>query len=235
MNYLNEQSIFIFLVQIFLLLGLARGLGETFRRWNLPSFTGEIIVGIFLGPTIFGRFAPWLYQFVFPSDPVQQNMLDTVAWLGVLFLLLQTGLEMDLSSAIRQGRDAFKIAVTDIIVPITISFVACLYLPDTFLPHPDRRILFAVFMATAMTISEMAITARALHDLNVLKTDLGFLIVSALSINDIIGWLIFTVVIGLFIHAELNLIGIVAIGIFAFIFIFFCVTFGKKNGRSCHF
>jgi len=228
MSYLSEQNIFIFLVQIFLLLGLARGLGETFRRWSLPSFTGEILVGIFLGPTIFGRFSPWLYQFVFPADVIQQNMLDTVAWLGALFLLLQTGLEMDFSSAVRQGRDALKIALTDTVVPITISFIACLYLPDSLLVDPSQRILFAIFMATAMTISEMAITARALHDLNIFKTDLGFLIVSALSINDIIGWFIFTIVIGLSIHAQLNLIGIALIGLLTFGFTFLCLTLGKK-------
>jgi len=228
LNYLNEQNIFIFLVQIFLLLGLARGFGETFRRWNLPSFSGEILVGIFLGPTIFGRFCPWLYQFVFPGDPIQQNMLDTVAWLGALFLLLQTGLEMDLSSAIRQGRDALKIAITDIVVPFSIAFVACLFLSKTFLVDPSQQILFCIFMATAMTISEMAITARALHDLNIFKTDLGFLIISALSINDIIGWLIFTIVIGLFTHTQIDLIAIIFLGLSTIGFAFLCLTAGKR-------
>jgi Kef-type K+ transport system membrane component KefB/mannitol/fructose-specific phosphotransferase system IIA component (Ntr-type) len=228
MNYINEQNIFIFLVQIFLLLGLARGLGETFRKWNLPSFTGEILVGIFLGPTIFGRYLPWLYQFVFPADIIQHNMLETVAWLGIMFLLLETGLEMDFSSAIRQSRDALKIALADIIVPISLSFTACLLLPDHYLVDPSQRILFSLFMATVMTISAMAITARALHDLNISKTDLGFLILSALSINDIIGWLIFTVVLGLFMQTRIDFLGIAIIATSTIGFTFLCLTFGRK-------
>src|SRR4030042_1093509 len=102
MRYLNEQNIFIFLVQIVILLGMARGLGELFRKWKQPPLTAELIVGILLGPTIMGRFMPFLHQAVFPNDIIQQNMLETIAWIGVLFLLLETGLEIDFASAWRQ-------------------------------------------------------------------------------------------------------------------------------------
>ena len=228
MNFIHEQNIFIFLVQVFLLLSLAKAAGESFRRRNLPSFTGEILVGIVLGPTIFGRFSPWLYQFVFPAEITQQNMLETVAWIGILFLLLETGLEMDFSSAIRQGRDALKIARSDIVIPITLSFVACLYLPDHYLVDPSQRILFAFFMATVMSISSMPITARALHDLNIFKTDLGFLILSALSINDILGFLIFSVVLGLFTQSQMNLIGILFLASLTIGFTILCLTIGRQ-------
>ncbi|MDD4980836.1 MAG: hypothetical protein PHC54_06200 [Candidatus Omnitrophica bacterium] len=69
MYYFSEENIFIFLIQIFLLLGLAKGLGELFRRWKQPALTAEILVGILLGPTILGRFLPHLYQSIFPQDP----------------------------------------------------------------------------------------------------------------------------------------------------------------------
>ena len=58
MHFINEQNILVFLVQLLLLLGLARGLGEVFRRWKQPAITAEILVGIFLGPTILGRLFP---------------------------------------------------------------------------------------------------------------------------------------------------------------------------------
>ena len=89
MHYLNEQNILIFLVQILLLLGLARGLGEVFRRWKQPALTAEILVGIFLGPTVLGRLLPSVHQAIFPPGALQQNMLETVGWIGVLFLLLE--------------------------------------------------------------------------------------------------------------------------------------------------
>lgn len=228
MHYLNEQNIFLFLVQVFLLLGLARGLGELFRKWKQPPLTAEILVGIFLGPTIFGRFMPSLHQAVFPANVIQQNMLETVAWVGVLFLLLETGLEIDFSTAWRQRGDALKIAFADILIPMAIAFVPCLLLPDRYLADPGQRMIFAVFMATVMTISAMPIAARALHDLKLSKTDLGFLIMSALSVNDIIGWLIFTLVLGFFTQASLDIAGTAVIIGSTIGFTVICLTIGRR-------
>ena len=67
MQYLDEHNIYVFLLQIFLLLALARGLGELFRAFKQPPLTAEILVGILLGPTIFGRFAPALHGAIFPA------------------------------------------------------------------------------------------------------------------------------------------------------------------------
>jgi Kef-type K+ transport system membrane component KefB len=228
MHYLNEENIFLFLIQIFLLLGLARGLAELLKKWKQPALTAEILAGILLGPTIFGRFLPAFHQSIFPPDAAQQNMLETVAWLGVLLLLLEIGLEFDFSSGWRQRGDALKIAVTDIVVPIMISFAACLFLPDRYLMHPNQRIIFALFMAAAMTMSSTPTTARTLHDLRLTKTDLGFLIVSALSVNDVIGWLIFSLALSLLAQATLNIGGTVAVMALTVGFTFVCLTAGRS-------
>lgn len=227
MNHIDEHNIFVFLVQIFLLLGLSRGLGEVFRRWKQPALTAEILVGVLLGPTILGRFLPGLHDAVFPADPAQMNMLETVGWLGVLFLLMETGLEVDFSSAWRQRGDALKIAITDIVVPMLIAFPACVALPAVYLANPDQRVIFALFMATVLTISAMPVAARALHDLNVSKTDMGFLIMSALSVNDIIGWLLFTVVLGFFTESELEFGRVFVILGATLGFTVFCLTIGR--------
>lgn len=229
MHYFTEDNIFIFLVQIFLLLGFSRILGELFRRFRQPALTAEILVGIFLGPTIFGRFLPNLYQNIFPQDITQKNMLETVIWLGLLFFLLETGLKMDFSSAWRHRGKALTIALTDIIVPMALGFFAALLLPESYLVNPQQRIIFAFFMATVMTISAMPTAIRALSDLDLAKTDLGFLIMSALSVNEIIGWVIFAFILHFLNPAVsldaskifLNFCGITAI-------IVFCLTAGRR-------
>ena len=228
MHYIDEHNIFLFLVQIVILLGLARGLGELFRAWKQPPLAAEILVGIILGPTILGRAFPVWHQALFPRDIIQQNMLETVAWIGVLFLLLETGLEIDFVAAWRQKGDALKIAISDIVVPMLIAFVPCLFLPEQYLANPEQRILFAFFMASAMTISAMPVTARVLHDLNLSKTDLGFLIMSALSVNDIIGWLIFTVVLGFFTQEGLDIARILSITGSTIVFTGACLTAGRR-------
>jgi Kef-type K+ transport system membrane component KefB/mannitol/fructose-specific phosphotransferase system IIA component (Ntr-type) len=196
---------------VFILLLCARGLGELFRRWKQPALTAELLVGIVLGPTLFGRFLPELQAALFPSEAVQQYMLETVAWLGVLFLLLDTGLEIDFSIAWRQRGKALAIAVTDIIVPMSVAFLAVLFIPDVFLVDPHRRIIFSLFMATVMAISAMPVAARCLHDLNLLKTDLGFLAMSALAVNDIIGWVLFAIILGIFTTQTVTLVPILLV------------------------
>ena len=228
MGYITEQNIFIFLVQLFLILALARSLGELFRRWKQPPLTAEILVGILLGPTIFGHFFPSLYQSVFPSDIIQKNMLETVAWLGVLFLLLEIGLEIDFLSAWRQKGDVLKIAVSDIVIPMAISFTLSLYLPDNYLVNPEKRLAFALFMAVVMTISAMPVAARALHDLKLSKTDLGFLIMSALSVNDIIGWFVFTLVLSLFTQLASGFANLIVVLVMTVGFIIICLTIGRR-------
>lgn len=228
MHYINEQNIFLFLIQIFILLGLARGLGELFAKWKQIPLTAEILVGIVLGPTILGRVLPLLHQGLFPPDPIQQSMFDTIAWFGVLFLLLEAGLEIDFSTAWRQKGDALKIAVSGIIVPMIIAFVPSLFLPQRYLVNPEQRLIFAFFMATVMAITAVPVTVRVLHDLRLSKTDLGFLIMSALSVNDIIGWLLFTLVLGFFTQASLGVLKIIIIVGSTVGFVIFCLTIGRR-------
>jgi Kef-type K+ transport system membrane component KefB len=88
MHYLDESHILIFLLQVLVLLGLAKTLSMLCEAVNIPAITGEILAGVFLGPTLFGWLAPDAQQWLFPNDQVQWTMLDTVSWLGVFFSLL---------------------------------------------------------------------------------------------------------------------------------------------------
>ena len=198
MHYLDETHIFIFLVQFGLLLGLAKIVGEPFRRAKQPTLTAEILVGIVLGPTVLGRLFPGTFQVLFPVDVMQQNMLETVAWIGVLFLLLESGLEMDFSVAWRKRGSALVIALSDIIIPMAIAFVPALFIPVDFLASGDSRWVFALFMATVMTISAMPVAAKVMQEMRLLKSEMGFVTMAALAVNDIVGWVLFTIVLALF-------------------------------------
>lgn len=227
MHHLSESNIFVFLIQVCLLLGCSKFLGEIFRRFHQPAITAELIVGIVLGPTILGRFFPDIFQQLFPADPVQQTMLQTVACFGVLFLLLETGIEIDFSSAWRQRGAALVIALADILVPMLIGYLVFQNLPSHYIPDPNKKFIFVLFMATTMTISAMPITARVLHDLKLQKTDLGFLIMSALSVNDIIGWVIFSLVLGMFTYAFVNISHLSIMFMLTLGFTFLCLSYGR--------
>ncbi|HOF34582.1 MAG TPA: cation:proton antiporter [Spirochaetota bacterium] len=228
MHYLNESNILLFLIQLALILFLARITGEIFRRFKQPVLTAELIIGVILGPTLFGRFYPEIFTLIFPNDAAQQNMLETISWIGVLFLLMDTGLEIDFSSAWRQRGSALVIALSDIIIPMLIAFIPCFLLPDQYLADPDKRLYFALFMAVVMTISAMPIASRVMHDLLLLKTDIGFLTMSALAVNDIIGWVLFTIILGLFTQSGLNSSFVVIIFFATIGFSVLALTVGRK-------
>jgi Kef-type K+ transport system membrane component KefB len=227
MQHIGDKHIFLFLTQMFILLLFTRGLGALFRKWKQPALTAELLVGVLLGPTILQRFLPGLHGALFPSDVIQQSMLETVAWFGVLFMLMEVGLEIDFSIAWRLRGDAMMIALSDVVIPMIIAFVPCLLLPGRYLVQADQRLIFAMFMATVMTISAMPVAARILHDLNLLKADFGFLVMSALAVNDIIGWVLFTIVLGLFTQSAIHFGAILAVFIGTIGFAVLALTLGR--------
>ncbi len=218
MHYLSEANILVFLLQVAVLLGLARGLGEVFRRFGQPSITAEILVGIVLGPTLLGRAFPGFQAMLFPDDASQQNMLETVAWLGILFFLLKSGLETNFATAWRQRRQALTLSSCDLVIPMLIAFVPCLLLPAAYVGEGGSRLAFALFVATIMTISALPVTARVMQDLKIYRTDLGLLIMSALTINDVAGWIVFALILGFFTEAAMSLwdVGFILVATVAF-------------------
>lgn len=225
---LSSSHILIFLIQFFVLLSLAKLLGLVFLRIKQPTVTADIIVGLVLGPSVLGRFFPGLHHLLFPADPFQIDMLDTVSWLGIFFLLLVTGLEVNFSGIWKQKGKAFGIAITDIILPLLLAAGILFFIPAHYLVDPSKRGLFTLFIAAIMTISAMTVSIRVMQDSNLLRTDLGFLTVSALSINDLLGWVVFSIILGLFAHGSPDLSLIATVIVLTTLFILFAVTIGKS-------
>jgi len=139
-----------------------------------------------------------------------------------------TGLEVNFSSVWKHKGNALQIALADIIVPIAISALVLYFLPARYLVDPNQRLLFTLFLSTIMTISAMPVSIRVMRDLKLLRTDMGFLTVSALSINDVIGWVVFTIILGIFTYGTPDL-AFVATLVFATVaFMALAFTVGRR-------
>src|SRR4051794_11676421 len=87
----------VFLAEIIAFLVVGRLLGEAMQRIGQPAVMGQLIAGILLGPSALGTVWPEAQHWLFPKSAEQKAMIDAVAQLGILMLLLLTGMETDLS------------------------------------------------------------------------------------------------------------------------------------------
>ena len=228
LSELREWHLVVFLSQVLLLLVLARGLGEAFRALGHPRLVGEILVGIVLGPTLLGRLAPGLQLALFPDDPLQHAMLETVSWLGVLFLLLETGLEVNASAAWRLRGPSLRIGIIGVIVPLVVGFALSLLLPSRYLPGEEHRVVFALFLGTTMAISAMVIIARVLRELDLIKSDLGLVTLCGYAVNDILAWVIFSLVLATATRSGVDALSVAGLLALTVAFTAACLTLGVR-------
>jgi len=138
-----------------------------------------------------------LQEAIFPKSQAQSDLLAVVSWLGVLFLLIVMGLETDLNLILRKGKTALLISLGGIVVPSAMGFALGEFLPESFLAAPDERLIFSLFIATAMSISAVPVIAKVLMDLNLIRRDIGQITLAAGMTDDTIGWILLSVVAGL--------------------------------------
>lgn len=198
MGNLTHDEITTLFLAIGILLGAARLLGELFQRLGQPAVIGEITAGILLGPTVFGNLSPELFAMLFPREGGPAIALEGLTTVAIALFLLVAGLEIDLSTVWRQGRTAMTVGVAGIVGPFTIGFGAAWFAPGPMGADPGADLfIFALFMATALSISALPVIAKTLMDLNLFRTDLGMIIVAAAVFNDLIGWIIFAMILAM--------------------------------------
>ncbi len=200
----SHHDILVLVVQIAVLLFAARALGEVAQRLGHPSVVGELLAGIILGPSLLAGSVPFLAEWIIPQTPVQGYLLELVSMIGVMFLLVITGLETDLALIRRHARAALSVSWGGIIVTFSTGFLLGWYLPGFLLVDEDRRLVFALFVATAMSISAIPVIAKVLLDMNLIRRDIGQTILAAGMSDDTIGWIMLGIVAGLARTGEVN-------------------------------
>ncbi|TPI70920.1 potassium transporter [Mesorhizobium sp. B3-1-3] len=187
----------IFVAELILLLVVGRGIGEVLEILGQPAVMGQLIGGILLGPSLLGWVWPAGERLIFAGDPSQKSMINAIAQLGVLMLLLLTGMETDLRLVRRVGRACFSISAAGVAMPFALGFVAAQFMPATLLAAGSERIVAGLFLGTALSISSVKIVAMVVRDMNFMRRDLGQIIVSSAIIEDTIGWVIIAITIGI--------------------------------------
>ena len=172
--------------------------GEIARYFRQPAIIGEIAAGIILGPTILGSIFPEFHDLLFPSAGNVKIVIDGLTTVAIALFLLVAGMEVDLSMVFRQGRTTMIIGMLGMVGPFLLGFIPAFLMPGALGKGAGiSDFVFALFIATAFSISALPVVAKILKDLDLYKTDLGMLIIGAAIFNDIMGWMIFAVVLNL--------------------------------------
>ena len=152
-----------------IVLGIAFLFNEAFKRSSLPPVVGQILGGLILG-------IPIIKSFIFQSSE-SFEIVDLLATLGILFLLLLVGLEIDIEKISQSSREGVLIAFSAAIVPLILGFALLRML--------GYSVVASLIFGGALSVTAEGTTMKVLMDANALNTRLGAVIVSAGAIDDI--------------------------------------------------
>ncbi len=209
---------------------ISRIFAELGKKFKLPIVMGELIVGIILGPTILGMINPELFNFLFPRTGNIPIALDGIFSLSVIMLLFVAGMEVQLSLVLKQGKVAVYTSMFSMIIPFFTGFAVAWFFPEIFSISNEHgpKLLFALFFGTALSISALPVIARILMDMNLFKTNIGMVIIASAMFNDLIGWLIFSVILSMTNHSQTDHLSLGYTIMYIIGFGLFMLTIGKK-------
>jgi Kef-type K+ transport system membrane component KefB len=229
----------------------------------MPLVVGELLAGICLGPSLLGKYFPQLNEVVFTTKGHVGLVLNGISTVSVIMLLFAAGMEVEFSVIRQQSKTALKTSFVGLLSTLTLGYFA----GNVLFPYfgdgtQSSQLVFSLFFATAMAITALPVIARTLMDLDLFKTKIGMIIIAAAMFDDVIGWILFSVVLGMM-HSGtssyefLNTLGltllyavphqqIIALGstqlklarwcaCFLFGLCFFGCCFHRKNWYTCHF
>jgi Kef-type K+ transport system membrane component KefB len=187
-----ESQLFLVLIQLSVIIAAARIAGIAARKLGQPAVIGEVLAGLALGPSFFGSVFPDLFAKVF--DPSVAPVLNIMKELGLVFLLFLIGLEFDFSHLKSRGKAAVSISLAGIALPFALGWALGTWLFPLIANEPNAygKALsnsgFVIFMAASMCITALPILGRIMMEMNITRTRIGAITITAAAFDDAAGW-----------------------------------------------
>ena len=185
----------ILLLQIITIIIVARLFGFICRKIKQPTVIGEIVAGIFLGPSLVGLLFPELSSFLFPRQSL--GNLQFLSQIGLILFMFVVGMELDLKVLKNKAKDAVVISHASIIFPFTLGVGLAYFLYNKFAPANINFLSFSLFIGIAMSITAFPVLARIVQERGLSKTKLGSIVITCAAADDITAWCILVVVIAI--------------------------------------
>ena len=176
----------ILLVQIVVILVLARLVGWIFSRLRQPKVVGEMAAGLLLGPSCLGWMAPGLSASLFPAESL--GLLELLSQIGLVLFMFLIGLELNTGELRRQGRVAIAASGSSIAVPFALGVALAFRLPHGPAPDGAGFAAFALFLGTAMSVTAFPVLARILTEKRLLGSRVGAVAIACAAVDDVVAW-----------------------------------------------
>jgi Kef-type K+ transport system membrane component KefB/nucleotide-binding universal stress UspA family protein len=218
----------IFVAELILLLFFGRLFGEALNRVGQPAIFGQLLAGIVLGPSVFGALMPTLHLAIFPGTDTLKNMIDALSQIGILLLLLLTGMETNLLLVKRKRRIVISTSLFGIAIPFACGVALAYSLPANLIPAAGAQLVTALFLGTALSISSVKIVAMVLMEVGAIRRDIGQLILATAILDDTIAWVIIAIIAGIATHGTVSLPNVAASVAGTLLFLAFSLTIGRR-------
>ena len=183
------------LLSLLLVILVSRAFGALFRHIQQPPVIGEVLAGLALGPSLLGRLAPQVQDFLMPAAIAPQ--LGLIAQLGILMFLFLIGLELDTTLLRKHSPSTLAISHASMVVPFLAGAALALWLYPVLSSREVGFTSFALFLAASMSVTAFPVLARILGDRGMQRSDLGVIALACAAVDDVTAWCLLAVIVGI--------------------------------------
>lgn len=183
------------IIQIVLIMLLARLIGLYFRKIGQPTVIGEIIAGILIGPSVLGLIFPDFHSFLFSYDQVE--ILEILSNLGLILFLFVIGMEIDLTAIKKKTESTILITLVSLFIPLVFGFILAYLLFPSYAPNNITFSEFGLFLGISLGITAYPLLERILHERGLSRSGIGNLSMTASGYINLFGWILLSIVLAM--------------------------------------
>jgi Kef-type K+ transport system membrane component KefB/nucleotide-binding universal stress UspA family protein len=190
---MHIDTVILVLIEVLIVIGMSRLIGLALEWIKQPLVIGEIVAGIMLGPSLFGWVAPNLAATLFPRSTVP--FLNVLSQVGLIFFMFLIGLELEPKYLKGKTNVAILTGFISVLVPFALATLLALLLYPLLSHGNVSFTAFALFLASATSMTAFPVLARIITEKNFQATYLGTLALTSAAVNDLVAWCLLAVAI----------------------------------------
>jgi len=180
------------------LLTLALGFGRLFERLLMPPVVGEIAAGLLLGPSVLGLALPDAYAWLFKSSPIQEALLSTFYWVGLILLMFVAGFRVQRDFTRNDRQIVAVMLFSSIVLPMLGGWHLTLLLDPLRMMSPEANPLaFHLILAIGTAVTSIPVISRIFIDLDLINTRFAKVVLATATLQDLVLWTVLAIATGI--------------------------------------